>query len=173
MKLFKKKKFILATSSILTIVVIFLAIFFISKSSFITTENIEANPVVESSSDIELPISEGEVTIGTSEPELVKNRIGTGKIEMEGQTVNFKMDIPVNGGEITGSASGFCSGSMKGAFDIRTNYIHGEMDGKCIGIPATGTFKGEIDLEKGIGSGNFEGKTLFITKSGSWSMIVE
>ena len=173
MKFSKKSKFILVASLTSTIIVIILATIFINRSSLITPEDVERNPVVESSSDSESPITEGEAAIGTTEPESIKVRIGIGKIEMEGKTVDFRMEIPVNGAEVIGSASGFCSGSMKGAFDIRTNYVHGEMDGKCIGIPATGTFKGEIDLEKGIGSGDFKGKTLFITKSGSWSMIIE
>ena len=104
--------------------------------------------------------------------ETPKPTIGTGKIYMEGQTTNFSINIPVKGGAISGTANGFCNGSISGAFDSSTNFVHGELSGVCGGINSSGSFTGEITLSSSSGAGTFSGTGSGISKSGNWVLKI-
>ena len=97
---------------------------------------------------------------------------GFGKISAEGANVTFEMNIPVDGGKVTGTLAGFCVGTLEGSFDPRTNFVQGTMEGVCKKLSATGRFEGEISLTEKVGFGTYEGKAFVFTKSGSWSLVI-
>lgn len=98
---------------------------------------------------------------------------GYGEINENGTSTKFVLDIPVDGGSIKGSASGFCQGPIEGVYDPRTDFIQGTMKGDCFFVAATGTFDGKVVLKTKSGSGKYSGKSLDQSKSGAWSLVIK
>lgn len=98
---------------------------------------------------------------------------GYGEMNESGTNTSFVMDIPVKGGKVTGTVSGYCEGNLEGVFDPRTDFIQGTLKGSCFKVPATGSFEGKVSLKTKMGSGTYKGKSLFLEKSGSWSLAIK
>jgi len=141
-----------------------------NKTKVIEKINTEENDTTPQPSPTSTPTSLPSSAPGEKNETL--QALGTGKIFMEGQTTDFSVNIPLNGGAISGSASGFCVGSISGAFDSATNFVHGELSGTCSGIESTGSFTGEIILSTKEGSGTFQGTGGGISKSGNWILNI-
>ena len=88
--------------------------------------------------------------------------IGTvsGEYGGENRSVTFTMNIPLEGGAVSGSFSGDCDGTIKGTFaGGDSGAISGTGKGSCaFVIPASGSFSGSV---------NQSAKTVPISGSGS------
>ncbi len=98
---------------------------------------------------------------------------GYGQINEDGTNTTFVMDIPISGGKVTGTISGYCVGNLSGVFDPRTDFIQGTMKGSCFKIPAAGMFEGKVNLKSKMGSGTYEGKSATLTRSGPWNLVIK
>jgi hypothetical protein len=83
----------------------------------------------------------------------------TGSIEVQGYQVNITMNIPLDGGGVTGSFFGDCSGQITGEY---AGGLQGKAFGSCnpflVPIPAKASFTGSVNREL---------KTVPISGSGS------
>jgi len=113
--------------------------------------------------DEETPPAEGSVTAA-----------GTLSGEFKGEThsVDITMNIPLEGGAVTGSFSGDCDGSITGTYAGGDNgAISGSGSGKCaFVIPASGNFSGSVNKASKTVNINGSGSALGITKSGSMTL---
>src|SRR3989344_4755124 len=83
-----------------------------------------------------------------SEPE--RTVVATGVYNYKGFSVTVTANIPLGGGNVTGTASGTCEGMVKGTFSGRQNgVISGSMSGVCspffVNIPAGALFSGTVN----------------------------
>ena len=87
----------------------------------------------------------------------------TGSFGYKDYSVSVSLIIPLEGGKITGSATGDCSGSIVGTYEGGAGgAISGEGKGSCaIFFPASGTFSGTVDANTKTvpieGTGNLAG----------------
>ncbi|MDO8648886.1 MAG: hypothetical protein Q7R81_03820 [Candidatus Peregrinibacteria bacterium] len=98
------------------------------------------------------------------EPEGV---VATGVYSYKDYSVTVTANIPLEGGNVTGSVSGACEGSVKGTYDGQSGVIKGRLAGSCdpfvIKIPSSADFNGSV---------NKAGKTVpidFNAKGGSFT----
>lgn len=87
----------------------------------------------------------------------------TGVYEFKGNSVTITMNIPLAGGNVTGTVSGTCEGSVKGTYNGKQGgAISGKMSGVCapffVNIPASADFSGTV---------NKTGKSVPITFNGT------
>lgn len=72
----------------------------------------------------------------------------TGVYEWKGYAVNVTMNIPLQGGSITGSVSNTCEGSVKGTATANGG-VSGSMSGVCapffVNIPSSATYTGSVN----------------------------
>ena len=101
---------------------------------------------------------------------------GTGVINLHGTVTNFEVNIPITGGSVNGTASGYCNGQIEGVFDSKTGFIHGSLSGSCVHegvkLPAVGTFKGNISINDKSGKGTFDGSATVYSRSGEWNLVI-
>ena len=88
--------------------------------------------------------------------------VASGVYEWKGYTVNITMNIPLEGGTVTGVVSGTCDGKVTGTYNGQSNgVISGSMSGVCapffINIPSSADFTGSV---------NKSGKTVPISFTG-------
>lgn len=83
---------------------------------------------------------------GLEEPEPEGAVTATGTYEYKGYSVNITMNIPLEGGNVTGSVSGTCEGSIRGA---NGSGVSGKFSGTCdpffVKIPASGDWSGSVN----------------------------
>ena len=99
---------------------------------------------------------------GLEEPEPEGAVAATGTYSYKGYDVTVTMNIPLEGGAVTGSVSGTCEGRVKGTFSGQNNgVISGNLSGACspffVNIPAGAEFSGTV---------NKTGKTVPISFTG-------
>jgi len=68
----------------------------------------------------------------------------------QGYSITMNINVPKNGGKVTGSISGDCTGSIYGTYDGQDNgMVRGHADGTCqaffLQIPGTVNFHGTVD----------------------------
>ena len=162
MKKGAKKKLLIISGLILVVLVVY---FLFLKTTTTEPETLAQSIITrlkqKTPSPSPIPIPEEEVVNGF------------GEINENGTHTEFDMRIPVKGGRVTGTLTGFCEGTLEGSFDPRTDFVQGNMEGSCSKLSATGRFEGEIDLIERIGSGTYEGKAFVFTRSGFWDLTVE
>lgn len=88
--------------------------------------------------------------------------IRSGEISYSGQSVKYSINIPKNGGDITGSISGVCTGDITGTYDgIEGGKVSGEANPSCGIAFLRQTFNisydGQLYLKQGKVDLNWEG----------------
>lgn len=99
----------------------------------------------------------------------------TGTYTYKDYSVNVIANIPLEGGNVTGSVSGACDGKVKGTFSGQSNgAISGTMAGGCspffVNVPASATFIGTVNKDAKTVPFSFTGKGAGITHEGSMSL---
>lgn len=84
-------------------------------------------------------------------------------------------NIPLEGGEVTGTISGTCEGKLKGNYDGQSNgVISGKMAGACspffVNIPASAEFSGTVNKDRKIVPIQVKGRGAGITRDGSMTL---
>lgn len=107
-----------------------------------------------------------------AEPEGVT---ATGVYSYKDYSVTVTMNIPLEGGSVTGSMSGTCAGPVKGNFSGQNNgVISGTITGGCspfvVNIPASADFSGTVNKESEVVPINFTGRGGGFTKQDSMSL---
>lgn len=90
-------------------------------------------------------------------------------------SVSVTMNIPLEGGGVTGNMSGTCSGQVKGNFSGQNNgVISGTITGSCspfiVNIPASADFSGTVNKDGKIVPINFTGKGAGLTHRDTMSL---
>jgi hypothetical protein len=162
------------TSLIVTVVLLTsfsLAFLLLSKDSKLNLPILKGGSVLQQSTSKDTLPTTQEVLSSPLPSESPAGEAGwRGVISVDGTETYIYVSVPSKGGKITGSASGYCTGNIEGAFDSTTSFTHGTLSGTCASLPASGTFKGNIYLDKGMGNGTFEGQATVFSKSGSWTI---
>jgi len=90
---------------------------------------------------------------------------------------SFRLSFPSQGGQISGTISGFCDGSAGGSYSfngVDGGRIVGSMKGKCGSgkntCSASGGFSGTVYLKKGYASGRWSGSCDGESLGGSWKV---
>lgn len=99
----------------------------------------------------------------------------TGVYTYKDYSVNMTAHIPLEGGAVTGVASGTCEGMVKGTFDGQNNgVISGSMNGACspffINIPASAEFSGTVNKDTKTIPFEFTGQGGGLTHKGSMTL---
>lgn len=113
--------------------------------------------------------------IFSKEPEPAGATVATGTYSFKGNSVDVKMDIPLDGGNVTGTVTGTCDGKIKGSYDGKDNgVISGSMHGTCdpffVKIPASATFGGTLNKDSKTVPISFQGSGGGFSKSDSMSL---
>ncbi len=111
---------------------------------------------------------------GLEEPE-AEGVVATGTYEYKGYPVNVSMNIPLEGGAVTGSVSATCDGTVKGTFSGQANgVISGTMSGACspffINIPSSADFNGTVNKVTKTVTYTFTGQGGGISHSGTMTL---
>lgn len=90
--------------------------------------------------------------------------VATGTYKISGYYSNVTMNIPLEGGDVTGSFEGTCTGQMKGTYDGNNHgKLEGKLSGTCspfvVNIPATGDFHGVVNKDNKTAPFYFSGST--------------
>ncbi len=101
--------------------------------------------------------------------------VATGVYELKGNSVTITANIPLGGGEVTGTVSGTCDGMIKGTFNGKNNgVISGTMKGACapffINIPSSADFNGTVNKTGKTVPFSFTGRGGGLTHEGSMSL---
>ncbi len=109
--------------------------------------------------NLEDPAEEGEV-------------VATGTYTYKGYSVDIVANIPLGGGDVTGSFSGTCEGRVKGTYNGQPGgVISGTMHGACspffINIPAGADYSGTVNKTGKTVPISFNGRGGGITHEGS------
>lgn len=109
------------------------------------------------------------------EPEPEGAVTATGTYTFKDYSVNVTANIPLEGGNVTGSVSGTCDGKVKGSFSGQNNgAISGSMTGACspffVNIPAGAEFSGVVNKDSKTVPINFTGQGGGLTHEGSMSL---
>lgn len=106
------------------------------------------------------------------EPEPEGSVVATGSYTYKGNTVGVTMNIPLDGGAVTGFASDTCEGRVTG--DYGRGAINGSMAGACspffVSIPASATFTGTLNKATKTVSIAFEGSGGGFSHQGSMTL---
>jgi hypothetical protein len=101
--------------------------------------------------------------------------IATGTYELKGNAVTITANIPLSGGDVTGTVSGTCDGMIKGTFSGQPNgAISGTMKGACapffINIPSSADFNGTVNKTAKTVPFSFTGRGGGLTHEDSMSL---
>ena len=140
--------------------------------AYMTYSSPEPDGQVKSVSDI-ISVFQAPTPTPTTVLVPVEEVRGLGEINRDGTHTDLELTIPVNGGKVTGTTTGFCETTIEGAFDPRTNFIQGKAKGICAGLPSSGRFEGEILLDEKTGSGIYLGTATVFKQSGVWDVVIE
>lgn len=99
--------------------------------------------------------------------------IRSGEISYSGQSVKYSINIPKNGGEVTGSVTGICEGNIKGTYDgVEGGKISGTASPSCGVAFVRQTFnisyEGQLYLSQGRANLNWEGNIPSTSGKGSY-----
>lgn len=98
----------------------------------------------------------------------------TGTYTYNDYSVDVTANIPLEGGAVTGSISGTCSGKVKGNYNNQTGVISGAMSGACspfiVNVPASAEYAGTVNKSAKTVPISFTGKGAGITHEGSMSL---
>lgn len=86
----------------------------------------------------------------------------TGPYSYKDYSITMTANIPLEGGEVTGTISGDCSGKVTGSYDgANGGSISGNLNGTCnpfiVNIPASATFSGIVNKDSKTVPISFEG----------------
>lgn len=142
---------------LLFILIIFIFLLFLFDQAFILNSQCnDSDSVMECALDILLGSDdEGQPQEGS----VTATGVISGEYGGENRSVSVSMHIPLAGGEVTGSFSGDCDGTIKGTYAGGGGSIRGSGKGSCaFVIPASGNFSGTV---------NESSKTVPVRGSGS------
>lgn len=99
----------------------------------------------------------------------------TGAYEYKGYSVTITANIPLAGGNVTGTVSGTCDAKVKGTYNGRPNgAITGTIAGVCsplvVNIPSSATFTGSVNKAGKTVPFNFVGQGGGLTHEGSTTL---
>lgn len=99
----------------------------------------------------------------------------TGSYEHKGYSVNVTMNIPLEGGSVTGTVTGACDGKVKGTYNGGT--ISGSMSGTCdpffVKLPASAEYSGSVNKSAKTVTYSFTGKAVGYSHQGSMSLTYQ
>ncbi|OGY32799.1 MAG: hypothetical protein A3A61_03340 [Candidatus Woykebacteria bacterium RIFCSPLOWO2_01_FULL_43_14] len=109
------------------------------------------------------------------EPEPQGAVTATGTYSYKDYSVVVTMNIPLEGGSVTGSMSGTCDGSVKGSFSGQNNgVISGKITGACspffVNIPASADYSGIVNKDSKTVPVSFTGRGAGLTHKDSMSL---
>ena len=104
--------------------------------------------------------------------------VATGTYTYKGYSIDVTMNIPLEGGAVTGSVSGTCDGSVKGTFSGQKNgVISGTLTGVCspffVNVPAGGEFSGTVNKTGKTVPFGFTGRGAGITHEGDMVLVYQ
>ncbi len=113
---------------------------------------------------------------GLDEPEPEGAVVATGTYEFKGNSVNITANIPLDGGNVTGTVSGSCDGSIKATYSGQNNgVVSGTMMGRCdpffVKIPASAEFSGTVNKTAKTVPFRFSGKGRGFNREGSMTLM--
>lgn len=90
--------------------------------------------------------------------------------------VTITMNIPLDGGDVTGTVSGTCDGRVKGTFSGKNNgVISGRLSGACspffVNIPSSADFSGTVNKTGKTVPISFEGRGAGFSHDGSMTLV--
>ena len=128
---------------LLFLVIVIILILLILDQAYILEQRCQNQDLFECALGIVSPSDQKEQPQGTV------TATGTASGEFGGQqhSVTFTMNIPLEGGAVSGSFSGDCDGSIKGSFSGGNGgAISGTGKGSCAWVfPASGSFSGSVN----------------------------
>jgi hypothetical protein len=100
----------------------------------------------------------------------------TGVYEYKGYSVSVTMNIPLDGGKVSGTVSGECSGSITGTFNGKSNgAVSGTMSGVCspffVNIPASAEFSGTVNKSSKSIPISFNGRGGGFSHQGTMTLV--
>lgn len=109
------------------------------------------------------------------EEEEAEGVTATGPYSYKDYSITMTANIPLEGGEVTGSITGDCSGKVTGSFDGQDNgVISGKLAGACnpfiVNIPASANFSGIVNKDSKTVPISFEGSGGGFSHNGSMSL---
>lgn len=115
------------------------------------------------------------LSISNKEPDSEGAVSAKGTYNYKNYSINMTLNIPLEGGDVTGTVSGTCDGKVKGTFDGKNNgaiggTIHGSCDPFFVNIPASATFGGIVNKDSKTVPISFDGKAASFSHSGSMSL---
>jgi len=101
--------------------------------------------------------------------------VATGEYSYKDYSITVVANIPLKGGNVTGTVSGSCSGQVKGTYDGQNSgVISGKLMGSCdpffIKIPASAEYNGTVNKTARTVPIGFTGKGAGITHQGSMTL---
>lgn len=111
-------------------------------------------------------------------PPVVKDDVvvkAAGPYEYKGHSISLTMDIPLQGGAVTGVVTGECNGKVNGTYDGKDQgVISGTITGYCnlaiVPVPAKATFQGMVNKESKSVPISFDGSAAGFTHTGSLTL---
>ena len=102
----------------------------------------------------------------------------SGQYTISGQTVTYTVNFPKNGGEVTGSLGGLCSGEIKGDFDGQEGGVFtGSVNPSCgvafLRFSTNVTFTGNLFLNQGRANLDWQGNIPSTPGSGNVTVNFE
>lgn len=102
----------------------------------------------------------------------------SGEYSYSGHTLKYLLNVPKNGGEITGSFSGVCEGPITGRFDgSEGGTIEGGTEVNChiaiFSYALKANYFGKLYLKAGRAEINWSGKIPYTKESGSFTINFE
>jgi|SRR3989344_96192 len=116
---------------------------------------------------------------GISQKEIHSNIITrTGEYTYNGQTLKYRVNIPLDGGNIEGNFSGVCHGTISGYYKGSPSYAidNGEAKATCpilLNKKLTATYVTHLDLEKGKAYIDWKGDIPYTSGIGSFTVDFE
>lgn len=155
----------------LLFLIIFLIIFlFMIDQGFIMHSQCkEADDVMDCALDILLGSDEEEQA---PEGSVTATGVVSGEFKGENHSVTITLNIPLEGGNVTGSFDGDCDGTIKGTYAGGDGgAISGEANGKCAYVfPASGSFSGTVNQASKTVPVRGSGKAVGFSKEGSLTL---
>lgn len=111
---------------------------------------------------------------GLDEPEEEEGTVNaSGTYSYKGYDVNVTMNIPLNGGAVTGIVSGTCDGRVNGTYG--NGAISGTLSGVCspffVNIPSSADFTGSVNKSGKTVPISFNGRGAGFTHEGAMTLV--
>ncbi len=110
----------------------------------------------------DMPLFDCIADIMEEEEEATNVVTATGPYSYKDYSITMTAQIPLEGGEVTGSVTGDCSGKVTGTFNGENGgSITGKLAGACnvffVNVPASATFSGVVNKDSKTVPINFQG----------------